>query len=84
MRGYAKGWRMALPKILYGVPLLALGALALGQHNDYYLIRVLVPLDNAGAATAAARLADTLFPRVAAAYGDNGAGRSVSRLEAFG
>jgi plastocyanin len=28
LRGHTKGWRMALPKILYGVPLLALGALA--------------------------------------------------------
>ena len=40
----------------------------LGNANDYYLARIVVPFDGAASAATASELADTLLPRIAAYY----------------
>jgi len=56
--GGALGWGMVVLDALFGRP------------NEYYMLRILVPLDrlDSPAATEAVRLAETLFPRLAAWY----------------
>jgi hypothetical protein len=58
---------------------LALADTVLGRSNDYYVLRVLVPLRSSDElssqdASAASQLADVLFPRVAGWYGQVSAG----------